>query len=622
MTILGIALSWLLGGALWRVAWPGRGAPRHFLLSVGGSLLLGLAVSSVIFFATAATTSRPLIPATALEAALTLLLFGWRVCRPAATDPVPASGRARLTPLDWLLATALLQVAVVAGVLAWRSYQAEPYGGWDGWAIWNLHARFLSRAGPGWREVLAAPELSWTHPDYPWLVPAAVARAWAWRGAETPGASAMISSLFAAASVALLLGLTARLRSRPAGLLGALLLLGTPFFVTFSTNEHADLPLAAFMLAAVGLAALVEEGGTPPGAFFLAGLCAGFAAWTKNEGLLFALVFGAVLGARTWRRGSSAGALPLFAGLALGLAPVVGFKLLFAPGNDLLAAPWGPRLAQLVDLGRHRIILAALGRDLLHFGEWQPAPFLAMLLPFAAWRKPRPPLGTVTLVATIVGLMLAGFYLVYLLTPQDLAWHLDTSLVRLLLQLWPLVLFGWGLALPEFAAVPVASNRPRWLPGLVFAGANLVCAGLLLALLARQPAPNELAVWHHRSSTVAVVTSADWHPVEHAVRQRWAWSRGNASLLLHASALPPDHPVILKFRLRSVAPRRVSIALQGRELWTGELRGEFVAVALPPLTLTTSPLTLDFTTDAPATPEVASGGGRALAFAVYDVQIK
>ena len=40
------------------------------------------------------------------------------------------------------------------------------------------------------------------------------------------------------------------------------------------------------------------------------------------------------------------------------------------------------------------------------------------------------------LVATAV-----GYYAVYVLTPKDLVWHLDTSVTRLWLQLWPSLLF-------------------------------------------------------------------------------------------------------------------------------------------------------------------------------------
>lgn len=79
---------------------------------------------------------------------------------------------------------------------------------------------------------------------------------------------------------------------------------------------------------------------------------------------------------------------------------------------------------------------------------------------------------------------------------------------------------------------------------------------------------------------------------------------------------------MLRFTLRSLAPRQVSIAYDGRVLWHGEVRDQFVPVVLPALTLHGDATTLEFTTDAPGTNEFPSGGGRALAFAVYDVQVE
>jgi hypothetical protein len=37
--------------------------------------------------------------------------------------------------------------------------------------------------------------------------------------------------------------------------------------------------------------------------------------------------------------------------------------------------------------------------------------------------------------------MAVGCFFVYILSPADLAWHLRSSFDRLLLQLWPLVVF-------------------------------------------------------------------------------------------------------------------------------------------------------------------------------------
>src|SRR5207247_8822510 len=47
-----------------------------------------------------------------------------------------------------------------------------PHGEWDGWAIWNSHARFLYRDGPHWRKDLPGSVngvFNTFHPAYPLL---------------------------------------------------------------------------------------------------------------------------------------------------------------------------------------------------------------------------------------------------------------------------------------------------------------------------------------------------------------------------------------------------------------------------------------------------------------------
>ncbi len=66
----------------------------------------------------------------------------------------------------------LLANAILAFVLLSKN---NPHGNWDAWAIWNMHARFLYRGGASWR-VLFSPELAYSHPDYPLLLPELVAR--------------------------------------------------------------------------------------------------------------------------------------------------------------------------------------------------------------------------------------------------------------------------------------------------------------------------------------------------------------------------------------------------------------------------------------------------------------
>jgi hypothetical protein len=42
-------------------------------------------------------------------------------------------------------------------------------------------------------------------------------------------------------------------------------------------------------------------------------------------------------------------------------------------------------------------------------------------------------------ILAVVWLMLAAYYVVYVITPHEVAWHVSTSADRLLVQLWPSV---------------------------------------------------------------------------------------------------------------------------------------------------------------------------------------
>ena len=604
-SLLSLSVAWLLGMLLVDAlagAADRRAGDAALRLALGA--LLGLGVTSVIYCGLSLMADRPVPGCGAVEAAA-IAWLAWRGsgrCTPAAAAPA----RAAWTWPQVLLGSLCAQAVVVGGVVAWRAWAAAPWGGWDGWAIWNMHARLLARGGTDWPALLAAPQLSWTHPDYPRLVSASVARVWAWTGAESPAAAGLVSAAFAAALLGVLVAGLNVLRGRIAAATGGLLLVGTPFFVTFATNEHADIPFAAYALAAVvcGL-----RGWTRPAA-----LCAGLAAWTKNEGLLFAAVFGLVLLATRPRQNTGV----ILGALALGLLPVVGFKLGLAPANDLIGPTLAPRLAHLVDPARHAAILAGLGRDLRQFGEWTVLPYFAMALGIVVWRRAPPVPRRVPLVIT---LMAAGYYVIYLLSPHDLAWHLDTSLVRLLLQLWPLVILGWALALPEDAA---EIGGGRWSRGAAgaWAGANVVVAAGVLVALSGQPAAGEFAVHRRGFAAVSLSLGDGWYAPERLGAQRWAWSRGDAEVAVYADTLHAVGPVTVRFALRSFGPRTLTLRSGERVLWTAPVGDRPVSVVVPDLHLRPGVTVLRFTSDAPPQPESAAVGARVIAFAVYNPELR
>jgi hypothetical protein len=636
MAILALLVAWVLGALIVISLWSRERSWREdapVILPL--AFIVGLGATSVTFFSASLLSARPALLSGAIEmaGAFALLWYvrssgrlpGLRIVdkAPTARAPHPRDGH-RFSWLELVLVFVFVQTAVVAALLAWRAYQAEPFGGWDGWTIWNMHARFMLRAGTRWPELLSAAQLNWTHPDYPRLVPASVARAWGWTGDEAPFAAALVSTGFAVATVALLIAAIAKLRGRGVALAGGLLLLGTPFFVTFTPNQHADIPLASFMLAAVTLAALANGAAQPQGGWALAGICTAGAAWTKNEGLLFALLFAAAAGLQRWRTRSVLSGAAFFVALVVALMPLLYFKLRLAPANDLMAAPLGPRVAQLFEPSRHMMILTALGRDFRGFGEWRFAPWLAMVLPFLAWRSRTRLTRAEWLVPSALGLMLIGYYCVYLLSPHELAWHLDTSLVRLLLQLWPLAILAWCLAVPPLQSKSYAALRMLpWLSNrALFVAANCVVATVSLGALSKQRAANELVVRRMEGAAVSVTLTDGWFPIERHRRDEWAWSSGAAKLTLHVDGRTSLGSVMIRFGLRSAGDtRNIIVRERGHVLWQGAVTGELTPVEISNLRLEPGLTALEFSTDTPGVAESVEHGGRTLAFALFNLRL-
>jgi hypothetical protein len=185
----------------------------------------------------------------------------------------------------------------------------------------------------------------------------------------------------------------------------------------------------------------------------MSGMAAGMAAWTKNEGLMFVLVFTLVRAAPvglTSRRRDSLRQLVVFgAGLLPVLAVVFYFKLrVVNAANDLVMSQTGTtELQRVLALGRYWLIGKTFLNQLLEFGGWiitLPALLLMYLLLTGVNTRPRDRVLMYTGALTLAT-MLAGHFTVYVLTPHDLAWHLRTSLSRVLMQLWPTALLTFFL---------------------------------------------------------------------------------------------------------------------------------------------------------------------------------
>jgi len=430
-------------------------SPMLRLLHLGLAMGLAAGLTSCLWFVARAAFDVPLSRYCAVETALLMLLAWWRPRLPAPAPPPPAPRLPGATPMRFAMPVLALLVFtwLMSTAVEWILH---PHGAWDAVAIWNLHAHYLVAGGARWSELSRQGARCAYHADYPLLVSAAVARLWNLSGATSPAVSGLLGAWFAAATVLLCSGAVGAVRGTNQALLTAVALLGGSFFVRQSGSQYADVPLAFYMLAAVAACVLHEATGRrAPGWLVVAGLCAGLAAWTKNEGVLFVVALIAVCTATSIRRAGWRTTRRDAAALAIGLLPVLCvvayFKLAFAPVNDL-AAGQGPQatLARLLDASRYPQIAIGLGRAIGRVAKLLLAVLPAYYLLMGATRVAAGR-AAARFALSVFAVMLGGYCGVYVLTPQALTWHLNTSAPRLMLQLWPGTLMGvfLFLAAPE-----------------------------------------------------------------------------------------------------------------------------------------------------------------------------
>jgi len=359
----------------------------------------------------------------------------------AETTPRPRDSRMAIAASVTLLAV----TAAIAASSFMAGSAVMPHGEWDAWAQWNLRARFFSRglANGAWRTAFE-PVLAWSHADYPPLISTSVARLWTYARAESVAAPIALAALFTACAAAGAALSVWRTRGAARGCLAAAAMLAAPSFVRWAPSQCADITVAFFMLAAF---VLWQED-----LHVLAGLSAGLAAWTKNEGVAFLGVFLIVAITAEVRRDRRR-ALPrlvrTFAGAAPAIAAVLWFKYVLAPPSYFVAGQTlSQTLARAFDAERAEFVAKALGRELWLNGGTVLG-VLPILAAFAIVRgidRGAPAVSRWAGVAT--GLMAGIYFMAYLVTPLDLNWQVQTSVDRLVLQLVPLA--AWSVL--SFAA--------------------------------------------------------------------------------------------------------------------------------------------------------------------------
>jgi hypothetical protein len=350
-----------------------------------------------------------------------------------------------------------------------------PLSGWDAWFIWFVKARAFFLDGSVKAAFLTDPAYVQDHPDYPLLVPLALSWIYTAIGSAQEEAGKIIYPLqFAALLSVFHYGVRRFTGSRTTGLLFTALLSVTPIVLVHAAGfpvqidssytgkdltGYADLALSAYFLGAAVFILLYASEGRGPFAF-IAALMLAMGAWTKNEGLTYALLgFIILVLSALLKRGKGRD----FKTLALALVPLALFilpwsvyKAVLGLGNEYVQS-MGPGVffSNLSRLGQIIPYMAGfmfMKPGVMGLVWWAYAASIVLSFRMLISAK------TLVLHSLILG-QLGIYTFVFIITPVDLKWHLATSVDRLVLHLIPLGMLAAALQLSMMAGTFSPKDR-------------------------------------------------------------------------------------------------------------------------------------------------------------------
>lgn len=319
----------------------------------------------------------------------------------------------------------------------------NPLGSWDGFRIWNIKAEFLFLDTPLWRNVFSLPHFM-SHNDYPMFLPSLTARLWHFTGEQNFAVNVTLGLFFTFGLIYLLFQAISYFKSEKAAIVVTSVFMICDIFLVNGASQCADIPLAFFFLSAIVCIFLYFKKERTP--YLILGIVfAALSAWVKNEGMMFFLIYFAVMFG--WllysKKYKPAGFSALVAIPAIAL--LVLFKKLTNSPNDLITGFFLFKTYNFAfDFHRYAIILKTF--ITLIFQKFALILVLSLLC-FKGFRVKEANKKPFFLSLGIFVLCGIGYFLVYLFSPHDITWLVENSMDRILLQILPVALFLFSVNL-------------------------------------------------------------------------------------------------------------------------------------------------------------------------------
>jgi hypothetical protein len=461
MSVLSILIPLAIGLLISVALIVREGRWTEWALSICLAPAIGIALTSALyFFWFMIFQPRVGLPYyLALESGLLVLIAAvvWGKFRRKIVRPQSPLWKDWLAPRRWnfrswigVSGAIVLLVSLANFLEDWLlAFFAQPEGNWDAWSMWNLHARFIN-SGPLWRTGFTLDMPWWTSPDYPLLLPGFIARVWGLISSQTQYVPALVELCFLLCILGVVVSSVALSRGWKLSIFAGLFTL-VLLHDSLGTQQYADMPVAFYFLATNLLLWLADSTRkNRPGLLLLAGLMAGAAIWTKNEGWALLLAVGLlevikILVEKPERRDL----LKRWFWFAVGFAPLLitalVFKITLAPPNDVFSHNT-PQiiLGKIGDPSRYAVIWQYITDRFFTFGALKVAllPALIAFVLVVGWNKlDKSQFGVAWIGLRLLVLVLVYFGM-YLITPYAITWQLATSFGRVFNQLIPTLILA------------------------------------------------------------------------------------------------------------------------------------------------------------------------------------
>lgn len=437
---LAFSLPIMTGTLIVHLLWAGENRPTDLILKLSLGIGVGLGISSLLYFMYLIFfAGNPYFLYVELALFLTVLIVLYLKNKKIVQTHSPRLSVNSLQ-IALLIISGFVFVSSFLGVVNYARQRAR--GDWDAWMIYNRTARFIYRGQEAWLDAFSEDIDVIFHADYPPLLSLNIASRWDILSEETAYVPMFQSILFSFACLGLSFGALARLKSLGQASLGLILLSGVQFFLHEGGRQLADVPLAFYTFASVVFMFFYYHEKRPALIAF-AGFTAGLAAWTKNEGILFLFASAGITVIAALQKRLFKDLYLYFGGLLLPLALLFYFKLQLAPPSEFLSAGSSKIVQNLMDTSRHQLIIDSFKNFFLHDGGWNNIGIFLILcvyfLLFHSRMKDNPDVVFISL--SIFACQFTGYYLFYLISPYDLEWHVNYSLGRLFVQIYPAIIF-------------------------------------------------------------------------------------------------------------------------------------------------------------------------------------